>query len=74
MKRNWQYISKYSTVERTNCFHYRAPKNPSTAKPVKDSNPVKEAGTMRMTSMGPLTQTEMEEIAKLVALIKKTHT
>ena len=29
LKRNWQYISKDSTVERTNCFHCRASKNPS---------------------------------------------
>ena len=73
LKRNWRYISKDSTVERTNCFHCRAPKNPSTSKPAKDSKPVKEAGAMGMTAMGPRTQTHMEEIAKLVALMKKAH-
>ena len=67
LKRNWQYISKDSTVERTNCFHCRAPKNPSTSKPVKDFKSVKEAGAIG-------TVVQMEELTKQVALIgKKRH-
>ena len=51
-------------MERTNCFHCRAPKNPSTSKPVKDSKLVKEAGAMGMAA-------QVEELTKQVALIGK---
>jgi hypothetical protein len=54
MKLNFQYISKDSTVERTNCFHCRAPKNPSTSKNVKYSKPGADAGMVA----------EVEELSK----------
>ena len=45
-----------------------------TTDSAEDSKPVKEAETMGMSSVGPLIQAQMEEITKLVTLIKKTHT
>jgi hypothetical protein len=62
-KRNFQYISKDNTVERTNWFHCRAPKNPSTSRPVKDSKP----GTVGMVVRDP----QVEELTKQVALLSK---